>query len=162
MRRTVVGGVGVAASVSLAGCLSGSTESLGEFEPERPAGEPGVDCPESEVVDANVRLRGRVTSSLIGSAAKEWHVQLRAGEELDVYLYKERPRADYRLPSIQILDPEGDAIVDVGKPSANIHSIAADVDGAYTVRIRNRPLIGTNDYVVRIIWYGGEGCANDA
>lgn len=160
-RRAVLGGGGAIASVALAGCLGGNTESLGEFEPEPPVNAGSLECPESEVVDANVRLRGRVTSALLGSSGKEWDVVLEAGEELDVNLYKEKPRADYRLPGIEILDPDGAALVDVSKPSANIHSIAADADGVYTVRITNRPLVGTNDYVVRITWYDGQGCATE-
>ncbi|WP_256298135.1 hypothetical protein [Haloarchaeobius salinus] len=160
-RRTFLGGAGAVASATLAGCLSGSTETLGTYDPEAPADEVGRECPEAEFLDENVRLRGRLTSSLIGSAAKEWHIELQAGEELDVYLYKERPRADYHLPALVILDPDGAALVDVSEPSATIHSIAAAADGTYTVRIKNRPLLGTNDYVVRATWYDGEGCAAD-
>lgn len=160
-RRAVLRGVAVGASASLAGCLGGSTETLGTFDPEAPAEEAGRECPETEVLDTDVRLRGTVTSTFFGSSGKEWHFELQAGEELDVNLYLEETRGGYRLPSIQILDPDGKALVDVGQPSANIHSIAAETDGAYTVRIRNRPLVGTNDYIVRVTWYDGEGCATE-
>lgn len=158
-RRELLGAGALAGTVSLAGCLGGNTESLGEFEPEPPVNAGSLECPESEVLEENVRLRGRLTSALLGSSGKEWDIVLEAGEELNVNLYLENPRADYRLPSLEILDPDGEALVDVSQPSANIHSIAADTDGAYTVRINNRPLVGTNDYIVRVTWFGGEGCA---
>lgn len=158
-RRTCLAAVGAAGASALAGCISGSTEDHGTFEADRTADEPTGACVEEELVDESFLLAGRVLSLVHRSAAMEWQVDMQPGEELEVYTYKRNPRESYGLPGIEILDPDGRALVDKGQPSSNRHVIESGSEGTYTVRVRTRYYTENYHYSVTITWYDDTGCA---
>jgi hypothetical protein len=157
-RRTCLTAVGAAGASALAGCISGSTEDRGELEPERPASGTADECVEETLFEKSVFLMGRALSVLLGSASLEWQIDLQSGEELEVYLGKPDPRADYRIPGVAIVDPDGRALVEKRRPPSNDHAVTAETDGTYTVRVRNRYLTENHRNVVAITWYGSTGC----
>jgi hypothetical protein len=157
-RRRCLAVVGAAGASALAGCISGSTDDRGEFVADRAAAKRGEPCDGEELVDESFRLRGRAVSVVHGSAAKEWRVEMESGEELEVTMFKRDPRGNYRIPRIAIIDPNGQALVEKGRPSSNDHAVTAETDGTYTVRVRNRYLTEDHGYMVAITWYGTTGC----
>jgi hypothetical protein len=158
-RRACLAAVGVAGASALAGCISGSTEDRGEFEADRTETESSEECPEEELVDEGFLLAGRAVSVVIGSAAREWRVEMQSGEELNVALYNHEGSGEYGLPGIVILDPDGNALVEKRDHSSNFHAITSSTDGTYTVRVRNQAYTEGHRYGVEITWYGATGCA---
>jgi len=158
-RRTCLAAGATAGLAALAGCVSGSTEDRGEFEPDRAGAEQFGGCAEDEVVDDDFRLMGRAIATVFGSSAREWQIEIGADETLEVYVYTTERGARYGLPNIEIRDPDGNALVEARGTASNDHGIESDTGGTYTVRVSSRYLTENHDYRAVITWYDDTGCS---
>lgn len=162
-RRAFIGGIATGGTGLLAGCLSADRdggEVRGEYTADPATTEFDYDCQEADLFEDTFKLSGKLTSRVVGHSSVEWHIDMDADRILDVAIYSTEPRTrtKARFPAIEIVDPDGEVVLE-GRDSSNLYDIATETGGRYVVRALSRNLTrGGNRYRVKVSWYQSADC----
>lgn len=129
-RRSFLGGVSSGIVISVAGCTGSSDDSEGSG---------GIGCQEETVVDE--------FDTYSAGESITWRFDLDEGEELEIEALQSGEEA---RPKLEVKNPNGNTIAEVG-PSENIHrTITADTSGTYYVKFVNEAMVNNGQWDITI------------
>lgn len=134
-RRSVLGAIGSGLAISLAGCAG----SDGGDNDDGSNGISEESCQEETVVDE--------FDTYSAGESITWRFELEPDEELEISAVQSGGEA---RPKLEVKDPNGNTIAEIG-PSENIRrTITADASGNYYVEFVNKAMVNSGQWDITI------------